>query len=192
MEVVLEQINKIQGVTGSLLFTQDGKLLCNALPPAYENKKLQEAADLVADSLIGINEATGGVSSLDFRFSNFRIIVKPLQGGYLLLICEQKLNLQLFNMSLSVAQKKLEKSIQTPGFIQTSAPPALQVAVAPPQVSATGEPRRDGNGFMLIVDSMRLRIFKNTDSNTDNAADSRETRDLVCNLLQNMLSRDRK
>ncbi len=37
-----------------------------------------------------------------------------------------------------------------------------------------------------------LRIFKNTGSNADNATDSRETRDLVCNLLQNMLSRDRK
>jgi len=37
-----------------------------------------------------------------------------------------------------------------------------------------------------------LRIFKNTGSSADNAADSRETRDLVCNLLQNMLSRDRK
>lgn len=153
MEVVLEQINKIQGVTGSLLCDQDGKLLCRALPPAYDNKKLQEAADLIADSLIGINEATGGVSLLDLRFSNNRIIVKPLQGGYLLLVCEQKLNLQLFNMSLTVAQKKLEKAIQTPRDTPVFTQPAIQAAVTP-QVAASNEPRRDGKGVILVVDSM--------------------------------------
>ncbi len=153
MEVVLEQINKIQGVYGSLLCDVDGKLLCRALPTAYDNKKFQDAADLIADSLVGINEATGGVSLLDLRFSNNRIIVKPLQGGFLLLICEQKLNLQLFNMSLSVAQKKLEKSIlsarDSPVPVQPTAP--LPVA---PQVSTTQELRRDGKGVILIVDSM--------------------------------------
>lgn len=65
MEVVLEQINKIQGVHGSLLCDIDGKLLCRALLTDYDNKKLQETTDLIADSLIGINEATGGVNLLD-------------------------------------------------------------------------------------------------------------------------------
>jgi len=36
-----------------------------------------------------------------------------------------------------------------------------------------------------------LRIFKNTGSSQDNEIDSRELRGLVCNLLQNMLSRER-
>jgi len=153
MEVVLEQINKIQGVYGSLLCNVDGKLLCRALSTAHDNKTLQEATDLIADSLIGINEATGGVSLLDLRFSNNRIIVKPLLGGYLVLICEQKLNLQLFNMSLSVAQKKIEKAIQESRDSPASVRPTAPSPVAP-QSSITQELRRDGKGVILTVDSM--------------------------------------
>jgi predicted regulator of Ras-like GTPase activity (Roadblock/LC7/MglB family) len=153
MEVILEQINKVQGVLGCLICDQSGKLLCRALPSFYDNKELEAATDLITDSLIGINEATGGTNMLDLRFANARMIVKSLQGGYLLLVCEQKINLQLFNMSLSVAQKKLEKAIQ----VSRDSPPSSQLSVSQviaPQQTATNTPARDGNGVILVVDSM--------------------------------------
>ena len=152
MEVVLQQINKIQGVVGCFICDEDGKLLGKVLPPMYDDTLLQEAADIIADSVVGVNNATGGVTSFDLRFSEGRIIVRPVLNCYLLLLCEQKINVQLLNMSLSVAHKKLEKAIQTfkelPAITQVSKPAVVATA-------EIRELRKDGKGVILIVETVK-------------------------------------
>jgi predicted regulator of Ras-like GTPase activity (Roadblock/LC7/MglB family) len=157
MEVVLQQINKIQGVVGSFVCDDDGKLLGQALPPMYDFELLQDAAGIIADSFVGVSNASGGVSALDLRYNEGRIIVRPVQNCYLLLLCEQKINVQLLNMSLSVAQKKLEKAIQAAK--EKPVAPAVQSSVQSNTVTAAAAPpreiRRDGKGAILIAESTK-------------------------------------
>lgn len=154
MEVVLQQINKIQGVAGCFVCDEDGKLLGQALPPMYDEALLQEASGIIADSVVGVSAATGEIVSFDLRFSEGRIIVRPVHSSYLLLLCEQKINVQLLNMSLSVAQRKLEKAIQVvkerPVPLPASKPAASLMVAA-----ESRELRRDGKGVILVVETMK-------------------------------------
>lgn len=180
MEVVLQQINKIQGIAGCFVCDEDGKLLGQALPPMYDEALLQEASGIIADSVVGVNAATGGVVSFDLRFSEGRIIVRPVQSSYLLLLCEQKINVQLLNMSLSVAQKKLEKAIQVIKE-QPITVPVLKPAVAPIVAVERRELRRDGKGVILVVETMKPVYKAQLDQMKEEAA--------VCkDLLQQLFS----
>lgn len=152
MEAVLQQINKTQGIVGCFVCNEDGIILGHALPPMYNMNSLQEASSLIADSLSGMDEATGGCGSLDLRFSKYRIIVRTVQGGYLLVLCDHSINFQLIALSLGVAQKKLERTIKLlneTGFPQSSKQTDA-VSVSP----FIRVPRKDGNGVILVVDSM--------------------------------------
>lgn len=182
MEVVLQQINKIQGVVGSFVCDDDGKLLGQALPPMYDSDLLQEAASIVSDSILGVNDATGGVSSLDLRYSEGRIIVRPAQNCYLLLLCEQKINVQLLNMSLSVAQKKLEKTIQAAKERPAIASVAKPTAYAPP--ASPRELRRDGKGVLLIVESVKSAPRIQWDYTKDEVAISRDLQKQLFTFLK--------
>ncbi len=182
MEVVLQQINKIQGIAGCFVCDEDGKLLGQALPPMYDEMLLQEASGIIADSVVGVNEATGGVVSFDLRFTEGRIIVRPMQSSYLLLLCEQKLNVQLLNMSLSVAQKKLEKAIQ----VVKEQPVKATIPVSKPDVSQTAaavsrELRRDGKGVILVVETMKPAFKVQLDQMKEEVAVSKD-------LLQKLFS----
>jgi len=182
MEVVLQQINKIQGIAGCFVCDEDGKLLGQALPPMYDEALLQEASGIIADSVVGVNTATGGVVSFDLRFSEGRIIIRPIQNSYLLLLCEQKLNVQLLSMSLSVAQKKLEKAIQVFKEQPIQAPiAALKPVVTPTAIVERRELRRDGKGVILVVESMKPIYKAQLDQMKEEVAVSKD-------LLQQLFS----
>jgi len=152
MDVVLQQINKIQGVAGSFVCDEDGKLLGHALPPNYAFNSVQETASLLAENIIGMNDVTGGVCWLDMRFSGCRIVVRPMLNCYLLLLCEPKINFQLLTMSLAVAQKKIEKDLQL--FKTQAACNPLKPEIAAPALPVVCEPRMDGEGLIFVVDSI--------------------------------------
>jgi len=173
MEVVLQQINKIQGIAGCFVCDADGKLLGQALPPMYDEALLQEAAGIISDSVVGVNAATGSVVSFDLRYSEGRIIVRPVHNNYLLLLCEQKINVQLLNMSLSVAQKKLEKAIQ---IVKEQPVPVIKpTAAAPVAASRNRELRTDGNkGVILVVETMKPAYKVHLDQMKEEVAVSKD------------------
>lgn len=150
---VLEQINKIQGVIGCFVCDGDGRLLGQALPLIYNEILVQEAAAIIADSVIGINDATGGGASFDLRFNIGRIIVRPIQNSYLLLLCKPKLNVPLLNISLNVVQKKLEKAIQTI-YDQPKSDHKAKSAMSSPEPANTRELRLNDRGVVLTVDTI--------------------------------------
>jgi len=183
MEVVLQQVNKIQGVVGSFVCDEDGKLLGQALPPMYDTELLQEVAGIVSDSVLGVNNVTGTVGSLDLRFSEGRIIVRPAQNCYLLLLCEQKINVQLLNMSLSVAQKKLEKAIQCAKESPAAAVAVNNTATATPPVPMR-ELRRDAKGVVLIVESVASAPKIQWDHTKDEVAISKDLQKQLFTFLK--------
>jgi predicted regulator of Ras-like GTPase activity (Roadblock/LC7/MglB family) len=124
MEDVLKQINTVTGALGSMVYDDQGHLLAHVFPNIFDKSLLSATVLTVSENLPGLEEMNGGVKMIDFRFQNGRIVVKPVDGGCLVLLCDGSINMQALIISLNVAIKKVEKILKSG-------------TVAPQQISAT-------------------------------------------------------
>jgi len=130
MEEVLKQINTVTGTIGSMVCDDQGHLLAHVFPPLFDTSMLRDAVNALSENFSGLAEMTGGVKMTDFRYQNGRIVVKPVDGGCLVLLCESTINLQLLTISLNVAIKKLEKLLKTGSTTPISSAPPEKVSPA--------------------------------------------------------------
>jgi predicted regulator of Ras-like GTPase activity (Roadblock/LC7/MglB family) len=125
MQSVLNQLNAVPGVVGSMVCDAEGALVANCFPPLFDNTALASAARVLADGAAGLETVTGKVGMVDLRYGDARIVVKPMAGAHLVLLCAAQTNLQLLNISASVALPKLEKLVAArPPPVVAAPPPA--------------------------------------------------------------------
>ncbi len=108
MDEILQQLNAVPGVIGSLVCGRDGVAVACAFPPLFDTAIIDGVAAAVADSASGAHGATGPAELLDFRYAEGRVVIKPLQDAFVLLLCTKKVNLGVLTISLNVAKTKLE------------------------------------------------------------------------------------
>jgi predicted regulator of Ras-like GTPase activity (Roadblock/LC7/MglB family) len=138
MEEVLKQIKTVPGTLGCMVFDDHGHLISHVFPGIFDSKLLMAAVSTVSDKLAGLKDPTGGVKTIDFRFQNGRILVKPVDGGCLVILCEGTINLQTLIISLNVAVKQVERNLKTAGPVT----PTQQAPVAaPPSAGSTASPQ---------------------------------------------------
>jgi len=111
MQTVLGQLITVPGVVGGMIYGLDGTLLSKTFPPLFDDAILADAARVLVDGTAGLETVTGKVGMVDMRFADARIVVRPLTGASLVLLCTAQTNLQLLNISTSVALPKLEKIV---------------------------------------------------------------------------------
>lgn len=111
MKTVLNQLNAVPGVVGSMVCDADGALVANAFPPLFDEGALADAARVLADGALGLETVTGKVTTVDLRFADARIVLRPMAAAHLVLLCAAQTNLQLLNISTSVAVPKLERLV---------------------------------------------------------------------------------
>lgn len=109
MKTVLQQINLIPEVIGSMIIDADGRPIFHELPALLDDKTLQVAGSIISENIEGLRMATADVSLLDFRFQSKRIVVRSMNGAFLLLLCTPAVNMPLLNISLNVSVRRLEK-----------------------------------------------------------------------------------
>jgi len=154
MQNVLNGLNGVPGVMGCLLVDEDGNALASSLPAMFDASSLVEISSTIANNVEGLHETTGGVGFMDMRFEHARIFIKKLKSSTLILLCEQGVNFQLLQISLNVANHKLEKLFaQTPkpAPISVKAPvqQAAPAAAAPQPKAAAGPVRTNDKGIIL-------------------------------------------
>ncbi|WP_298266448.1 roadblock/LC7 domain-containing protein [Geobacter sp.] len=108
MDDVLQQINTVPGVIGSLVCGAAGEVVAHAFPPLFDLSILQGVAGVVADPGSGVRNSAGAFDLVDLRYQDGRIVVKPLEESFLLLLGTKAINLQVLTISLNVAKGKLE------------------------------------------------------------------------------------
>ena len=108
MQQVLQQINTLPGVVGSLVTLADDRIGASEFPPLFDTAIIDEATGSLA-ALRARLQLNDSLDLLDLRYANGRILVKPCGSGLLLLLCTREVNLQVISISLNVAMKKLEK-----------------------------------------------------------------------------------
>ena len=142
-QTILAQLNTVPGISGSLLCDDEGRCVAHVVPSRYGDDLLALAARLVADARAGLGAASSDVSSLDFRFGDSRLVLRPLVEGTLLVICSPDTNPYFLAPSLAAAGVRLAKlHFDTPPPMTAPPPPAraaapaAQASVAPAAVQA--------------------------------------------------------
>jgi len=126
---VLNQLNSVPGVVGSLVCDSEGRVLAEAFPSLFDATMLKDAAAALGDTA-GLESMTGAIGMLDFRYADARVVVRPLEQAMLLVLCAKTINLQLLIISASVATKKLAKQIEAGGGATVPAPEPAEPAAA--------------------------------------------------------------
>ena len=148
MLAVLQQLNAVPGVMGSLVCDDDGGLLVHSFPPLFDQGMLKDAASQVGECLAGLTAMDERLGMVDLRFQESRILVRPLSRRLLLLFCQKSVNLQYLNITLRVASKKLERLLDEVRPVSPQPAPQLMPTQAPfvlPQAAG-------GKGVMLVVE----------------------------------------
>lgn len=128
MQTVLNSLITVPGVVGGMVCDREGELLSKTFPPLFDEAILANAARVLVDGTAGLETVTGKVGMVDLRYGDARIVVKPMTGAHLVLLCAAQTNLQLLNISTSVAVPKLEKLVAARPPPQPAAPPPVQAA----------------------------------------------------------------
>lgn len=126
MQEILHQISSIDGVIGSSLFNEQGKILAHACPPLLDVAQLGKAATAILDCVHGL-QISQSVHGLDLRFSEGRIILRALPGAFLCVPCAKNCNLSMVNITLNLAMKKLEQVLPK----KSAGTPAVGSPVSP-------------------------------------------------------------
>jgi len=135
MQTILQQITAIDGVIGCSLYNDQGRILASACPLILDEKQLAVAAGTVLDCLHAL-QISQTITGMELRFSEGRLIVKPMAGAFLSVLCSQHVNTSMVTITLNLALRKLEQMLPKPG--ETPVTPA----VASPVVVEDGLPLR--------------------------------------------------
>ena len=113
METILKDINAVMGVTGSFVCDAEGQVMASLLPNTLDQKLLIPAARTIAQTIEGLKIAQQDqIGDMDLLYDNGRLIIKSLDGSYLCIMCVQRINIPLLNLTANVAAKKLGKMVQ--------------------------------------------------------------------------------
>jgi len=127
MQTVLDQMNTLPGIVGSMVYNAEGRVLAKAFPALFDGDALASAAGVLLYGVPGLEVASGTISLLDLRYGESRIVVRPIKGANLLLLCTRQANLQFLNISVGMAIPKIEKLV--------TSQPAVPAVPAPPVIS---------------------------------------------------------
>jgi len=123
MQTILQQITAIDGVIGTSLYNEQGKILAAACPLILDEKQLGTAAGTVLDCLHAL-QIPQTLVTMDLRFAEGRLMVRPLTDAYISVLCSKNVNMSMVNITLNLALRKLEQMLPKPGATPAAAPVA--------------------------------------------------------------------
>ncbi len=137
MESILQEINAVIGVNGSLACATDGKILAQAMPEPFDRARLDMLARVATQTFNALELSRQHVTDVDLVFDQHRLVLKNLRGGVLVILCARNINLPLLNMTANNAVKKISAGLAKPAAIpaqptQAPLPPPPPVQAPPP------------------------------------------------------------
>jgi hypothetical protein len=134
----LSQLAAVPGVVGSMVFDGSGSVTFSEFPPVFDPPGLRElAARLCTDGYFQ-EWMAGDQAVMDLQYGDGHVVVRALEGAWLLVLCTLQVNAQLLSMSLTQVLRRLRLGAEPgrgiTGEFQLGPPPAA--AVAPPAPSA--------------------------------------------------------
>ena len=77
MQALLEDLNSLPGVVGSMFCDAHNGVLSRAFPPDVDESSLTAIASALASSTPELKTITGPVGVLDLRYRDARVVIRP-------------------------------------------------------------------------------------------------------------------
>jgi predicted regulator of Ras-like GTPase activity (Roadblock/LC7/MglB family) len=126
----LAQLAAVPGVVGSMVFDATGAVAFSEFPPVFDPGGLQELASRLAADGYFTEWLAGGKAVLDLRFGDGHVVVRAMDGAWLLVLCTAQVNAQLLGMSLTQVLRRLRLGTE-PGRTLTGETPLATARAAP-------------------------------------------------------------
>jgi phosphate transport system substrate-binding protein len=160
MHALLQDLNSLPGVVGSMFCDARQGVLARDFPADYAEADLGEIAAAVSGAARDLRGVTGPIGVLDLRYRDSRVVVRPVGDAQLLVVCDKSADAKEVLAFAAVACKKFERlqhpALNAPGA--GSHPPGARGAApaAQPAQHAAFDPagelgRRRGRGTGIIV-----------------------------------------
>ncbi len=106
-QAALCQLGAVPGVVGSMVFDPAGAVVLSEFPGVFDAGGLRQlAAQLSADGYFQ-EWMAGERATLDLRYGDGHVVVRALEGAWLLVLCTLQVNAQLLAMSLTQVLRRL-------------------------------------------------------------------------------------
>lgn len=109
MMALLEDLNSLPGVVGSMFCHPQRGVLSRAFPADFDEESLAAVSAAVAASAPELRTVAGSVGVVDLRFRESRVLIRPAGEASLVVLCDKAANAQEVLAFASVACKKLER-----------------------------------------------------------------------------------
>ena len=155
MEKILKDINAVVGVTGSFVCNEEGQVVAKLMPNVFDNNTLSPVGRTMAQTIAGLKIAREcTIGDLDLLYEQGRLIVKNVGEGCLCILCVQRINVPLLNLTANVAVKKLHDMLK-----EAPPPPAVEPkAETAPESKAEGESEGEPERKMSLAEIMAANI----------------------------------
>jgi predicted regulator of Ras-like GTPase activity (Roadblock/LC7/MglB family) len=128
----MQQLAAVPGVVGGLVFDPAGTVVASAFPPVFDPAGLAQLAGHLSGDAYFQEWLAGEHASLDLRFGDGHVVVRHLDGHWLLVLCTPQANQQLLSMSMTQVARRLRASGDGVGVNTGELPlPAAAAAPAP-------------------------------------------------------------
>jgi hypothetical protein len=151
MEDVLRTISNVVGVNGCFVCDETGDILAHSLRTLPRDHALSVVGHTAAQAIAGLRASKRKKVDVDLVYTGGRVILKPLQGGCLCIVCEPRISIPLLNLTADVAIPKLQAALKNRPEVPTV--PAFRPEPPQPQAAPTSEETtpakaRGLNGFL--------------------------------------------
>jgi predicted regulator of Ras-like GTPase activity (Roadblock/LC7/MglB family) len=106
-QAALQQLAAVPGVVGSMVFDRGGTLVASEFPPVFDDEGLRQLAGRLAGDGYFQEWVGGEQAVLDLRFADGAVVVRSVEGAWLMVLCTPQANAQLLAMSLTQVARRL-------------------------------------------------------------------------------------
>ncbi len=123
MQTIIQQIAAIDGVIGCCLYNDKGSVIAAVCPMLLDQQQLTTAAVTILDCIHAL-QISDNLITMELRFSEGRMMIRPLNGGFINVLCSKAVNFSMVNITLNLAMRKIEQLMPKPG--QEPAPVSVE------------------------------------------------------------------
>jgi predicted regulator of Ras-like GTPase activity (Roadblock/LC7/MglB family) len=150
LDRVLNQLNLMPGVVGSMICDSYGQVLAKLFPSEIDSESLNNTAIILMNNAPALRKMTGDMNMLDLRYEKIRVVVRFVDDICFVIQClsNAMVNLKALEISINAALRYLEKTVRPKSvvgdtsFVHTTFSPKISPADliqrGPLSVSLTG------------------------------------------------------
>ena len=109
IDIILEDILEVEGVTGAMATDGGGKVLAARMLSVYDYGTLNQMSNKLAKTLANVQSYGIRFEEVIYNFSETRLIVRNLRRGFLIIMSLQSISVPLLNVATNAAKKRITR-----------------------------------------------------------------------------------